>query len=143
MTCERCGREGQTKRVNFYRNIGAILFHFTETTECRLCKPCINEVFLNYTLINITLGWWGMASMFLTPIYILSNTIQYALCLGMKSTPKESTPVKTSLTSIVKTDNKAPTLTKTEKGEIVECPYCKMRVCVTDAVTCPSCRTSL
>ena len=44
---------------------------------------------------------------------------------------------------ILETDNNALALTKSAKGEIVECPYCKMRVCVTDAVTCPSCSTSL
>jgi hypothetical protein len=147
MICERCGSEAPTKRVNFYRNIGAIVIRFPQSTECNLCKRCVHEVFWKYTLINATLGWWGMRSVVLTPIYIVSNTIQYILCLGMRTASPPTTPLDFAAPPNSNTDQETasaatttPVPSRATKGQIVQCPHCNIRVCVTADGACPSCR---
>jgi hypothetical protein len=147
MLCERCGNDAPTKRVNFYRNIGAIFIRFPQSTECCLCKPCVHEVFWKYTLINVTLGWWGMISVFLTPIYIVSNTIQYILCLGMPTASPPTGDIDSWTSPKSTTDNvsaddatNTPITTGAVRGQIIKCPHCNIRVCITSDGACPSCR---
>lgn len=143
MKCGRCGHEAPTKRVNFYRIVGAIVTCFSESTECHLCKPCVHDVFWKYTLINTTLGWWSMSSVIMTPLYILSNCLQYVMCAGMRTV---------SATNVQSCDADAsPSIEHTSmrshataaSGEIVQCPQCRMRVAVTAQNQCPSCRNAL
>ncbi len=143
MTCERCGAEAPTRRVNFYRNIGLLVFRLTESTECRLCKPCIHQVFWKYMLINVTLGWWGAISIILTPLIILSNTVQYLFCLGMATAPQNAVAEGSSGTTLEATSHDAARSTSHSSGEIIECPFCRTRVSVSERGTCPSCQASL
>ncbi|HET6328679.1 MAG TPA: hypothetical protein VFG04_28605 [Planctomycetaceae bacterium] len=139
MICQRCGSEAPTKLVNFYQNIGAIVIRFPRSTKCHLCKQCVHQVFWKYTLVNSTLGWWGMISVFVTPIYLLSNTVQYLLCLGMPTGPQGETETYAHPAPDVIHED-LDSVIEALPGEIVKCPHCRMRVCVTADGTCPSCR---
>ena len=87
MACEACGARAPTKHVAFYQNIGLLFMRLSKTAEGNMCKACIHKHFWEYTTINMFLGWWGMISMILTPIFILNNTVRYLCCLGMASGP--------------------------------------------------------
>ena len=139
MTCERCGTEAPTRRVNFYRNIGLLFFRMTESTECRLCKPCVHSVYWKYMLINVTLGWWGAISIILTPLIIISNTVQYLMCLGMATVPKDPTDEPTG----IPLETNGLRSTSHMSGEILECPFCRTKVSITERGNCPSCQASL
>ncbi len=143
MACERCGAEAPTRRVSFYRNIGLLLFRLTESTECRLCKPCVHQVYWQYMLINVTLGWWGAISIILTPLIIISNTIQYLMCLGMATAPNH--PVgDESLKTALESDSHEVARSKSHmSGETAECPFCRTQVSVTEQGSCPSCQATL
>jgi len=143
MTCERCGAEAPTRRVNFYRNIGLLLFRLTESTECRLCKPCVHEVFWKYMLVNVTLGWWGAISIILTPLIILSNTIQYLFCLGMATGPKQEASGESPETPLKSISEDANRSTSDRSGNLIECPFCRTQVSVTERGSCPSCQATL
>ena len=144
MTCERCGAEAPTRRVSFYRNIGLLLFRLTESTECRLCKPCVHQVFWKYMLINLTLGWWGAISIILTPLIIISNTIQYLFCLGMATAQQHSASGESPESSREAiSDDDARRSTSRISGSLVECPFCRTEVSVTERGSCPSCQASL
>jgi hypothetical protein len=92
MYCQACGAEASTRYVAFYQNIGALVIRFHSSVEGWLCKSCIHKYFWQYTLVNCTLGWWGLISLILTPCFILNNTVRYLLCLGMPPVPAYATP---------------------------------------------------
>ena len=85
MFCQSCGVEAPTKYVAFYQNIGALVMRFTRTIEGNLCKSCIHRHFWKFTLVNVTLGWWGIHSLIVTPFFLLNNLFRYLFCLGMPS----------------------------------------------------------
>jgi hypothetical protein len=85
--CQGCGLEAPTRYVEFYQNIGALVMRFHKSVRGNLCKSCINKYFWSYTLTNLTLGWWGMISLVVTPIFILNNVGRYLLCLRMPPVP--------------------------------------------------------
>ena len=58
---------------------------FTSTMEGNLCKSCIHRHFWKFTLVNVTLGWWGLHSLIITPFYLLNNLFRYLFCLAMPS----------------------------------------------------------
>ena len=87
MICEACGVEAPTKHVEYHQNIGALIMRFHQTVEGDLCKSCVHKYFWKITVINLFLGWWGVISFFVTPVFILLNLVRYLLCLGMPPVP--------------------------------------------------------
>lgn len=85
MYCQKCGIEAPTKYVAMYQNIGVLVMRFSTSVEGNLCKNCIHSTFWTMTGINMTLGWWGMISLVVTPFFIVNNTVRYLGCLGMES----------------------------------------------------------
>jgi hypothetical protein len=92
MICQACGNEAPTKYVAFYQNIGVLVMRFSKSIKGELCKSCIHKHYWQYTLINMTLGWWGMISLIVTPFFVLNNTFRYAFCLGMDPVPPDAEP---------------------------------------------------
>src|SRR5688572_27710135 len=85
MYCEQCGCEAPTRYVSFHQNIGLLVMRLYNGTEGNLCKPCIHKTFWKYTAINMTLGWWGIISLIVTPFFQLNNMVRYLMCVGMES----------------------------------------------------------
>ncbi|MFN0017293.1 MAG: hypothetical protein ACKVP0_03475 [Pirellulaceae bacterium] len=85
MYCQKCGIEAPTKYVAMYQNIGALVMRFSSSVEGNLCKNCIHSTYWTMTGINMTLGWWGMISLVVTPFFIINNTVRYLGCLGLES----------------------------------------------------------
>src|SRR5262249_9599407 len=94
MICQVCGVEAPTKYVAFYQNIGALIIRFQKSIKGNLCKSCINNSFWSFTLTDLTLGWWGIISLIVTPFFILNNVIRYLLCLGLEPAPVGATAPK-------------------------------------------------
>lgn len=92
MYCQRCGVEAPTKQVSFYQNIGALVIRFHKHTSGNLCKRCINQVFWEYTLIDLFLGWWGIISFFFNLFAIPNNIINYLGSLSLADTPAGAQP---------------------------------------------------
>lgn len=92
MICQKCGVEAPTRYVSFHQNIGLLVMRLSNSTEGNLCKSCIHGTFWTYTAINCTLGWWGMISLILTPIFIINNTVRFLGCLGMEPVPPGAVP---------------------------------------------------
>jgi len=85
MICQSCGVEAPTRYVAFYQNIGALIMRYSTRIEGNLCKSCIHKHFWKMTLVNLTLGWWGTISLFVTPFILLNNLGRYMICLFMPS----------------------------------------------------------
>lgn len=102
MNCQLCGSHAPTKHVTFYQNIGALVIRFHRKLEGDLCKSCIHKNFWKMTLITLTVGWLGVISLIMAPIFIMLNVAHYLLSLGLPSaypagaqtmdTPAASTP---------------------------------------------------
>jgi hypothetical protein len=86
--CWSCGACAPTKRVEFYRLIGAVLLLHFKSTGGQLCKSCVHQHFWEYTLITLCFGWWSVLSFLLTPFIVVHNVIRYVFCLGMPPAPR-------------------------------------------------------
>jgi hypothetical protein len=85
--CQACGCVAPTKYVEFYQNIGALVMRFHKGVKGNLCKKCIHKYFWKYTGTNLTLGWWGMISVVVTPIFTVNNIVRYIGCATLKPPP--------------------------------------------------------
>ena len=75
--CQLCGSMRQTTPVSFNRNIGMLVARQTKTLKGNLCKTCVSKSFWDFTLKNLVFGPWGMISIIVTPIYLVTNTVNY------------------------------------------------------------------
>ena len=87
MNCQVCGSYAPTKHVTFHQNIGALVLRFRKKLEGNLCKSCVHKTFWKMTLITLAVGWLGVISLIIAPIFIILNIVQYVACLGMPSAP--------------------------------------------------------
>lgn len=71
----------------FFQHIGAVLLMFNQHVKGRMCRNCLNAEFSKRTLITSFFGWWGMISFFLTPIFLLNNSVRYLLSLSLTPPP--------------------------------------------------------
>ncbi len=77
MACQFCGVEGPTQAVCFEQNIGMLYARRGTKVEAELCRPCIGMYFRSFTLTTLFLGWWGIISLFMTPVILFSNVSQF------------------------------------------------------------------
>jgi hypothetical protein len=64
------------------------------TTQGELCRRCLGRTFWHHTLRNLTLGWWGTISFFMTWYFLASNLVTYVQArieLG-KMAPRRAAP---------------------------------------------------
>ena len=92
MICQVCGVEAPTRHVEFHQNIGALVVRFSKSVRGQLCKSCINRHFWSMTGTTLVLGWWGLISLIVTPIFLVNNVVRYLLSLGMPSVPPGASP---------------------------------------------------
>ena len=72
--CQLCGSTRLTARVKFERNIGMLVLRQTRRLQASLCKTCVGQQYWDFQLKNLLLGPWGMISLLLTPIYLVTNS---------------------------------------------------------------------
>jgi hypothetical protein len=75
--CQLCRSMRQTAHVKFARNIGMLVLRQTRRLEANLCKTCASKEFWNFQGMNLLLGPWGVISLIITPIYLVTNTVSY------------------------------------------------------------------
>ncbi len=85
--CQVCGLEAPTRQVVFYQNIGALVMRFHRKIDGHLCKRCINDHFWKMTGITTGIGWLGLHSLIIAPIFIINNLVRYVGALGMPAVP--------------------------------------------------------
>jgi hypothetical protein len=75
--CQLCRSMRQTAHVKYARNIGMLVLRQTRRLEANLCKTCAGKEFWNFQGMNLLLGPWGVISLIITPIYLVTNTVSY------------------------------------------------------------------
>ena len=79
--CQVCGSMRETKYVAFHRNVGMLFQRQTYSIKLNMCRSCIHKTFWEYTFKNLVLGWWGLISVVVTPIYFVMNLFVYVTAL--------------------------------------------------------------
>ncbi len=92
MICQTCGVEAPTQYVEFHYNIGMLIVRTHKSLKGTLCKACITKNFWEFTLINLLAGWWGVISLFVTPVFLIHNSIQYLKARKLEPVPLDAKP---------------------------------------------------
>ena len=96
MICQSCGVEPPTRKVLFVQHIGAIVMFFHRRIGGLFCRNCVNKHFTQYFFVTLTLGWWGIISMFATPVVLLIDIFNYFRAWSLAPVPAGATaPVLT------------------------------------------------
>lgn len=77
MRCDSCFRSEPSAYVELHHNVGMLIMRREYATAGHLCRPCLNRAFWRHTLYNLTLGWWGTISFFMTWYFLASNLLSY------------------------------------------------------------------
>ena len=75
--CQVCGTMRQTSNVTFHRNIGMLVARQTIKMQGNMCKTCLGKKYWEFQGKGLLLGPWGMISLVVTPIYLITNTVNY------------------------------------------------------------------
>ena len=75
--CQLCRNMRQTAHVKYERNIGMLILRQTRRLEVKMCKTCAGKQFWDFQAKNLLLGPWGMISLIITPVYLVTNTVSY------------------------------------------------------------------
>lgn len=77
MWCEICGTNTAAVDIEMGNNIGMFIRRRSEITQAKVCRHCLNRVFGRHMLANLTLGWWGTISFFMTIHFTIKNITEY------------------------------------------------------------------
>ena len=75
--CQVCGSMRATTLVKFDRNIGMLVLRQVRSIQGNMCKTCVGKKFWEFTGLNLLLGPWGVISLIMTPIFLITNTVSY------------------------------------------------------------------
>ncbi len=75
--CQVCGNMRQTSPVTFHHNIGMVVLRQTRSIQGNMCKTCMGSKYWEFMAKNLLLGPWGIISVIITPIYMVTNTVTY------------------------------------------------------------------
>jgi hypothetical protein len=75
--CQVCGNTRQTSQVKFHHNIGMVVLRQTRSIQGNMCKTCMRSKYWEFMGKNLLLGPWGIISIIVTPIYMVTNTVTY------------------------------------------------------------------
>lgn len=90
ITCQMCGIEAPTRKIEFRQNIGMLFTRKYRTVKGSLCKQCIHRSFWKMTGTTLFLGPWGTISLLVSPVFIVNNIVWYVGSLGMPSVPPDA-----------------------------------------------------
>jgi hypothetical protein len=77
MRCQSCGAHAPTYKVFFVQHIGALLFFFHKRISGSFCRSCVDKYFREYFITTLFLGWWGVISIFATPVVLVIDLVNY------------------------------------------------------------------
>jgi hypothetical protein len=67
----------QTTPVTYHRNVGMLVARQNITIKGSMCKTCLKQKYWEFQGKGLLLGPWGMISLIVTPIYLITNTVSF------------------------------------------------------------------
>src|SRR5262245_36680731 len=110
MICQSCGVEAPTRKVFFVQHIGAVVMFFHKRIGGLFCRNCVNKYFAQYTLTTLFLGWWGVISLFATPVVLLIDIVNYFRAWSLPPVPAAATAPQLSSDAISRLQPYTPAL---------------------------------
>lgn len=93
MHCESCGAAAPTQFAELHQNIGMLFMRQSRHVHGHLCRACIERYFWQFTPTTLLLGWWGLISFFITPVYLIGNI---STAIKARRLPAGRSPVATT-----------------------------------------------
>jgi hypothetical protein len=90
MRCQACGVVAPTQKVLFVQHVGAIVMFFHKRIGGLFCRDCVDKYFKQYTLTTLLFGWWGVISVFATPVVLLINFCNLFRARSLESVGRRS-----------------------------------------------------
>ena len=90
--CKSCDAAAPNTLVSFSMNMGLLVTRHEEHITGPLCRPCVHRYFWRYAVVNL-FGWLGLVSMFVAPLYLFQNIVEYVRVLTKRHPPSEGAPV--------------------------------------------------
>jgi hypothetical protein len=81
--CDFCGKRAEVHSVKYRQNTGILIMRYTRTFAGQACRSCSRTLFWKTTMHNTLLGWWGMISLVMTPIFLFANFATYLRSLRL------------------------------------------------------------
>lgn len=76
--CDSCGRTGPVANAEFRQHIGALVVRFQKSVGGDLCAGCVSNYFWKFTAVTALVGWCGVISFFMAPIFVVLNIVNFA-----------------------------------------------------------------
>ena len=76
--CRTCHGSGPVADATFRQNIGALFMRFERRVQGPMCRSCLSRNFWSYTIITTLVGWLGVVSVIVAPIYVILNVTSFA-----------------------------------------------------------------
>jgi hypothetical protein len=88
--CEFCGAQADVLAVTYRQNTGMLVARQSRTWSGQACRGCSSTLFRKTLVHNLIFGWWGMISIVLTPIFILSNLSYWVRSRSLPNTAQSA-----------------------------------------------------
>jgi hypothetical protein len=75
--CQVCRGPGPVAHAVFRQNVGALFARFEKRIEGNMCGSCLSKKFWPFTITTLAVGWLGMISLIVAPIYVIMNIVEY------------------------------------------------------------------
>ncbi len=88
--CQVCGVEAPTQKVFFMQHIGAVIMFFHKRIGGEFCRNCVDKYFRQYGLTTLLAGWWGVISVFATPVVLIVDVANYFRAWNLPPVPADA-----------------------------------------------------
>ena len=80
--CQICRNMRQTAQITLHRNVGMLVARRNIILTAAMCKTCMKQKYWEFMGKGLVLGPWGLISLIVTPIYLITNTVSYVSASG-------------------------------------------------------------
>jgi len=88
--CPICYAKRAIAYTRFSKCVGLIFLFIGQTRNGWACKECMKEIYWDYQIQNLIVGWWWWLSIIVNPIYLISNNLMYKKAIKLiEFTPKK------------------------------------------------------
>src|SRR4029078_13093079 len=79
--CVMCAERPAVPVARIRENIGKLVARRHVTYAGRFCPSCLHRCYARATARTFFLGWWGLVSLLVTPIFLIANALCYRRAL--------------------------------------------------------------
>jgi len=121
MICQSCGIEAPTRKVFFVQHIGAVIMFFHKRIGGLFCRNCVNKYFSEFFFKTLFLGWWGVISVFATPVVLIIDIVNYFRAWNLAPVPAGAVAPQLTDAVVMRLQPHTPELIERfNKGESLE-----------------------